>query len=140
MMIRCLIWWMSWCGWFSVFYAKCEFETILFLQGDSCWWWLWWWWWLWGWWIINDDEFLHAKWWRYWWWTHVWKVTMLMMTICRVHVCIIEWYVHAFISCWVWYLYPEMTIWILCIQWRRLEYFVFSDDDHDTVVSSDDDW
>jgi len=45
---------------------------------------------------------------------------MLMMTICWVNVCIIESYVHAFISCWVGYLYPVTMIRILYIQWRRL--------------------
>jgi len=30
-MIRCLIRWMSWCGFLSVFYAIYEFETILVL-------------------------------------------------------------------------------------------------------------
>ena len=62
------------------------------------------------------------------------------MTICWVNVCIIESYVHAFISCWVGYLYLVTTIRILCIQWRWLEYFVFSYDDYDTVIASDDNW
>jgi hypothetical protein len=65
---------------------------------------------------------------------------MLMMMICWVKVCIIESYVHAFISCWLGYLYPTAMTMILCIQQRWLGCFVSNDDDYDTVVSNDDDW
>jgi hypothetical protein len=84
---------------------------------------------------FNDDDLLMMtnsymrKWRWYWRWPHVWKVTMLMMMICWVNVCIIEWYVHAFISRIFISndddydtLYPTTMIRILCIQRRWLWY------------------
>jgi hypothetical protein len=48
--------------------------------------------------MIYVDEFLHAKWWRHWWWMPVWKMKTKMTTICLLNVCIVESYVHAFIT------------------------------------------
>jgi len=77
---------------------------------DSCWWFMMM--------VIYVDEFLHAKWQRYWWWMHVWKMKTKMMTICLLNVCIVESYVHAFIS----------------------RIFISNEDDQNTLYSNDGDY
>jgi len=146
-------------------YVKCDFEILLFLWGDSCWffddfnlmiwWWLllnmtcelwgegvsFWWWlfdeylviniimfWCWLWWwflmlVIYGGEFLHAKMMVFWWCLHVWIFSVFMSVRCCLNICIIESYVHAFISR---ILYPMMMIRI----------FISNDGDYNTLYST----